>query len=241
MDCEQEMAKHCFGYGKWDAPFWFIGPEQGMSHDPDEMAFRCEAWWNGGKLEGGQLELDDCIDFHRRLEKLRPPKRNKKGKRKDDWHGDKPNTQKTWAKLIHFLIGFGADGVTHHLEYQKSHWGTHAGQTCVAELSGVAAPNLGVKRDRLTFLRCRLTRLSEVLTGKQEFVLLYGKTSACEIAWSHLTRDAVTVGHCSRGEAVMRKGNTLFVQARFHPTGNGQSYEIWRRFGQEVKKLQNAA
>ena len=140
MDCEQEMAKHRFGYGRWDAPFWFIGPEQGMSDDPDEMAFRCKAWWNCGKF----LELDDCIDFHRRLENLRPPKRNKKEKRIDDWHGETPNTQKTWSRLIQFLIGFGAHGVTDHIEYQKHHWGTHAGQTCVAELSGLAAHDFAV-------------------------------------------------------------------------------------------------
>lgn len=25
-----EMAKRSFGYGRWEAPYWFIGPEQGM-------------------------------------------------------------------------------------------------------------------------------------------------------------------------------------------------------------------
>jgi hypothetical protein len=236
MDCEQEMAKHCFGYGRWDAPFWFIGPEQGMSDDPEEMAFRCKAWWNGGRLE-----LDDCIDFHRRLENLRPPKRNKKGKRIDDWHGETPNPQTTWSRLIQFLIGFGAQGVTSHIEYQKHHWGTRAGQTCVAELSGLPAHNFAEKRERSSFLPARLARLSEALNGKQEFVLLYGKAPACKTAWSHLTRGAVTVGHCSRGEEVYRRGDTLLVQARLHPAGNGQSYEIWNRFGKEVKTLQHAA
>jgi hypothetical protein len=237
MDREQEMAKHCFGYGRWDAPFWFIGPEQGMSDDPGEKVFRLEAWWNGGKW----LELDDCIDFHRRLESLRPPKRNKRGKIIDDWHGETPNTQHTWSRLIQFLIGFGAHGVSNHLEYQKHHWGTHAGLTCVAELSGLAAHNSAVKRERSNFLPDRLIRLSEALNGKQEFVLLYGKTPACETAWRHITHGAVNVGHCSRGEAVYRKGRTLFVQAQFHPAGNGQSYEIWNRFGKEVKSLQHAA
>jgi hypothetical protein len=237
MDCEQEMAKHCFGYGRWDAPFWFIGPEQGMSDDPDEMAFRCKAWWNCGKF----LELDDCIDFHRRLENLRPPKLNKKGKRIDDWHGETPNPQKTGSRLVQFLIGFGAQGVTSHIEYQKHHWGTHAGQTCVAELSGLPAHNFAEKRERSSFLSARLARLSEALNGKQEFVLLYGKTPACKTAWSHLTRGAVTVGRCSRGEDVYRRGDTLFVQARLHPAGNEQSYEIWNRFGKEVKALQHAA
>jgi hypothetical protein len=236
MDGEEEMARDCFGYGRWDAPFWFIGPEQGMSDDPGEMAFRYEAWRNGHKAE-----LDDCIRFHRRLENLRPPKLNKYGKRIDDWHGETPNTQRTWSRLIQFLIGFGAQGVTNHLEYQKHHWGTHTGQTCVAELSGLAANNSAVKRDRLGFLDARLTRLSKALNGKQELVLLYGQTLACKIAWDRLRLGAEVVGRCSRGEEVYKRGDTLFVHSPFHPAGNGQSYEIWNRFGKEVKDLQLAA
>jgi len=27
------MAEQLFGYGRWDAPFWFIGPEAGMGQD----------------------------------------------------------------------------------------------------------------------------------------------------------------------------------------------------------------
>jgi hypothetical protein len=27
------MAEHLFGYGRWDAPFWFIGSEAGMGRD----------------------------------------------------------------------------------------------------------------------------------------------------------------------------------------------------------------
>jgi hypothetical protein len=236
MDGEQEMAKDCFGYGRWDAPFWFIGPEQGMSNDPDEMAFRLEAWRKGGKLE-----LDDSICFHRRLDNLRPPKRNKYGKRVADWFGEAPNTQKTWSRLIQFLIGFGAQGVTNHLQYQRDHWGTHAGQACVAELSGLAANNFAVKRDRLEFLSARLARLSEALNGRQEFVLLYGKTPACEAAWKYLKREADALGRCSRGEEVYQKGATLFVHSRLHPAGNGQSYQTWNRFGKQVKALQPSA
>ena len=29
----REPAEHLFGYGGWDAPFWFIGPEAGMGQD----------------------------------------------------------------------------------------------------------------------------------------------------------------------------------------------------------------
>jgi hypothetical protein len=31
MDALEEMARECFGYGRWDAQYWFIGLEEGMS------------------------------------------------------------------------------------------------------------------------------------------------------------------------------------------------------------------
>jgi hypothetical protein len=27
------MVEHFYGYGRWDAPFWFVGPEAGMGKD----------------------------------------------------------------------------------------------------------------------------------------------------------------------------------------------------------------
>jgi len=237
MDCDEEMAKNCFGYGRWTAPFWFIGPEQGMVEGKDgELEFRCKAWQNRGSLD-----LDDCIKFHQELEKLRTPKLNKHGKRIDDWHGETPNTQKTWSRLIQFLMGYGVSGVTNHLDYQKHHWGTENGQTCVAELSGLPAHNSAVKRNRKKFLSPRLSKLNQFLTGQQEFVLLYGKTAACETAWESLTQESVPLGRCSRGEAVHRKDNTLLVQARFHPADRRQSYEMWNRLGKEVRVFQHSA
>jgi hypothetical protein len=28
-----KMAEDFFGYGRWEAPYWFIGPEAGMGKD----------------------------------------------------------------------------------------------------------------------------------------------------------------------------------------------------------------
>jgi len=33
----ENMAEHFFGYGRWDAPFWFIGPEAGMGKDGKDI------------------------------------------------------------------------------------------------------------------------------------------------------------------------------------------------------------
>jgi len=31
VDAEYEMGSGCYGYGRWEAPYWFIGPEEGQS------------------------------------------------------------------------------------------------------------------------------------------------------------------------------------------------------------------
>jgi hypothetical protein len=38
------MAEDFFGYGKWQAPFWFIGPEAGMAKSGDSLELRYESW-----------------------------------------------------------------------------------------------------------------------------------------------------------------------------------------------------
>jgi len=43
-----EMARRSYGYGRWDSPFWFIGPEQGTGeHESDlevSLERRAAAW-----------------------------------------------------------------------------------------------------------------------------------------------------------------------------------------------------
>jgi hypothetical protein len=38
----EEMARECYGYGRWAAPYWFIGPEQGQGHD--DLRKRYHVW-----------------------------------------------------------------------------------------------------------------------------------------------------------------------------------------------------
>ena len=59
MSPMEEMARNCYGYGRWDAPYWFFGLEEGMSGTLEE---RIEAWQHLG--EGG---LSDCRLFHERI------------------------------------------------------------------------------------------------------------------------------------------------------------------------------
>jgi hypothetical protein len=55
---DSHMAEHFYGYGRWDAPFWFIGPEPG----DDSVAQRYES------LKALESEpVADCAAVKRRL------------------------------------------------------------------------------------------------------------------------------------------------------------------------------
>jgi hypothetical protein len=56
---ELEMARGFYGYGRWDAPYWFIGPEPGMGpNQPASNAPLLNAW-----LKSGKCDLCDCYEF----------------------------------------------------------------------------------------------------------------------------------------------------------------------------------
>src|SRR5205823_14350276 len=61
--CITAMARDFFGYGRWDAPFWFIGPEQGQKRqESNDLGARCRIW-----QEMGSPEVLDIYEYHCRL------------------------------------------------------------------------------------------------------------------------------------------------------------------------------
>src|ERR1700676_215023 len=83
-----EMARGSYGYGRWEAPYWFIGPEQGMGdHEREDsesaLEARVAAW-----IKLGRLDLNDCRKFHCEI-----------GEK--NWHCKEPvKLQKTWTPLL---------------------------------------------------------------------------------------------------------------------------------------------
>jgi hypothetical protein len=67
-DCVRDMARQRYGFGRWEAPCWFIGLEEGMAQDEnDDLIPRVNAW---RALGGG--ELNDCAQVHNNICERRP-------------------------------------------------------------------------------------------------------------------------------------------------------------------------
>jgi hypothetical protein len=166
-----KMALGSYGYGNWKAPYWFVGPEQGMTVDED-INRRVEAW-------DGQ-ELSDCRKFHEDIGEMR-------------WHGEPPKLQKTWKQLMLFLMTF--QGTPLNLDnpkdkgrlcaYQRDRWGRFNDETCVIELSGLPAHchKAGERQRRDLFTKSEFKNMrgkrieiirTRMLASEPKLVVMYG-------------------------------------------------------------------
>ena len=120
----------------------------------------------------GSRELDVCQKFHDRIFALI--------KKKNGLHGDDAILQRTWRKLILALMAFssGPPDDPSLLGYQQKKWGCHSGETCLIELSGLAARSVNedlphdlFQKERIEFISAKIDECGPA------FVIMYGKRS----------------------------------------------------------------
>ncbi len=210
---ETQMAERCFGFGSWEAQYWFIGPEQGKGpNEPESNARRVEAW-----IQLGRQELNDCFEFHQLIGENR-------------WHGDKPLLERTWRPLILLLMTFlnrPADNDSLR-RYQKDMWGRTHGETCVIDLSGIAAKSSRVAVDRERFKEKRVKLIIDKMrTHRPKLVVLYGageRQSWARIAGSDL----------SDVDTFVKSDHGLIAFAP-HPISRGRLNEDWIKLGRRLR------
>jgi hypothetical protein len=205
-----EMARRHYGFGRWEAPYWFIGPEQGQAHEEgSDLNPRARAW-----LQLGGGELCDCREYHALIAELR-------------WHREQPRLQPTWRPLMLLLMS--------HLQrptdndslrnYQRDSWGIAGGDTCVIELSGLPAHNLTVERDRRSFREERIARIQRRLSQHNpRLVVMYGQQDWRAIAGQEFPRNGT-----------LRQGATTLVVTP-HPTSHGPTNAFWKALGETLRE-----
>jgi hypothetical protein len=210
----REMGRRCYGYGSWEAPYWFIGPEQGQARDENnDLKPRVDAW---RRLGGG--ELNDCRDFHALIGEKR-------------WHQGRPRLQSTWRPLMLLLMSFlGRPTDNESLRrYQRDEWGTLNGETCVIELSGLAAHSFKIERDRECFREERIRVIRERIHHYMPaLVVMYGVSEKRH--WEAIT------GQAFPSESIVRIGRTIVVFA-LHPTTHGLTNTYWEQLGAILRQF----
>lgn len=209
-----EMARGSYGYGRWEAPYWFIWPEQGQAREEnDDLTARVEAW---RRLGGG--ELVDCRNFHDEIGEKR-------------WHREIPNLQPTWRPLILLLMTYlGRPTDKESLRnYQRTQWATLEGETCLIDLSGLAANSFEVPRDREQFEKERITVIRHRMRDyKPRLVIMYGLGEQSH--WNEIAESSILP------DGIQRLGKTLLAFAR-HPTSHGSNNAYWTDFGERLRLL----
>jgi len=208
----EEMALRCYGYGRWEAPHWFIGPEQGQGSESLEC--RIKAW-----KDLGAKELCDCREFSQRI-------------CDDRWHRQTPERQRTWTPLICLLMGFlerstDKDSLA---AYQRDRWGRLSeSETCVIDLMGLPAKNLKTPRDRKTFLKERIMVIRDrIAVHRPKLVVMYGKGQ--KDSWERIVQRTFPEDN------IIRNDGTIFFHAR-HPTNGGPPCRWWGERGKMLREM----
>lgn len=218
-DPRKLATRKWFGYGRWDAPYWFIGMEPGGSDE--------QAWYETWLRLGGD-ELCDC-----RLHHL--------GTDYTKWHdAQHPSPQPTWIPLIQLLLGFQGKPAsrTAACAYQRDKWGALDGETALLEISAIRAKNLCTPVDRDLHKEQRINILAERLARwRPDFVLFYGKV------YREIYERIAGVPFDANGFA--RQGGTLCALVS-HPTARSNPAEMrsdswWSAKGRDMRLLQAQA
>jgi len=121
----EAYCKQFFGYGRWDAPVWFVGLEEAGAGTQEELQTRLRAW-----DQCGRRELEDAPSFYPACGQ-------------HQWHGQNATLQHTWRRLIRVLLLARGEPVAADtlLDFQKHALGASFGQVCLTELFPLPAPN----------------------------------------------------------------------------------------------------
>jgi hypothetical protein len=228
MDEVELAARGWYGYGRWDAPYWFIGPEPGMKKDEgDNLRARCEAW-----AALGSPELLDCLRHH---EEFGFPKWHTRRIRMTKPNGTetmRPPTQNTWRRLILLLLSYKAErcDIDSVADYQRCAFGSSTGETCAVELSALAANSLATERDRESFREERCAHLrSRLLESAPEFAVMYG--IAAQKWYERIA------GGAFDESGYVWAGKTLCALVE-HPTARpGKPAQWWIEKGAELREI----
>jgi len=120
-----DYAQTFFGYGRWEAPVWFVGIEAGGGKDIQTVHDRLQAW----AASGHNNDLEDAPSFH-------------SASNNTLWHQPDATLQSTWKQLIRMLLlARGLDDTDNALRhYQRTKLGTATGETCLVELLPLPSP-----------------------------------------------------------------------------------------------------
>lgn len=238
----QYAAEHFYGYGRWSAPYYFIGPEPGKGKgEADNLDARCRSWLDLSADEAQGDGLIGCSEHHKAFNYTKFFQLSAAGKR--------PPTQGTWRQLIRLLLHFNQVPVTLDsiAEYQMTEWGARAGETCVAELAALATNSLSTGQEYREIYRAGRAQYlrSRIVINRPSFVVMYGGGNALLPWWHLIATGSKYDDHFEAREIdgfsakFFSADGIAFVVARHpvNPGGKAPPDSYWTGVADEIRKL----
>jgi hypothetical protein len=111
--------------------------------------------------------------------------------------------------------------------YQRDEWGMLRGETCVIELSGLAAHSFKIERDRECFREERIATIRQkILQHQPELVVMYGKSEKPH--WEKITGQPFPSANFLK----MGKSTIVFTT---HPVTHGLGNSYWVDLGRGLR------
>jgi hypothetical protein len=217
VDAKERAAREWFGYGRWSAPYWFVGMEPGG----DDHRELYTAW----EAAGGESLIDAAE--HEDQWNLRVP-----ANLQMHHFTSKPVIQKaTWQPLIQVVLGYTGKHADSHA-YQRDRLGRADGDMALIELCSVAAKNLAVPGDREQFMAERIAFIGQQLASNPvEIAVFYGT--------SYRDKYEQVAGGQFDANGLRWRGATLCALIA-HPSRPTRSYAYWREYGEMLRRRHDA-
>jgi hypothetical protein len=195
MLIEEKVLKHWidnfYGYGSWDAKFWFVAYEEGGGEHPEEVAEKINYFSKTNR--GGADELCDIRDLYSHVGmRLEGSRANLFANRFEYRFGKKAVQDTVWKNLIAFIHGYKNKKLPDPLAYQQNNFATPSGNEALMQFyplpsphnhawyySWLDAPNLSFIKTRAQYQEqvypVRIEKfLLQIQANKPQVVLMYG-------------------------------------------------------------------
>jgi hypothetical protein len=236
----EQFIRDFYGYGNFDAPYWFVGMEEGMRKISSSKKLgkklnkKLNAW-----DERGRMPLQDLPEFSSAL-----------GGKK--FFSEKPRSVRTWSRIIHVLFGI-KDEATHKPSqikaYQREFLArAQDGDSCLMELLPLAAYDTNVwppykKISNIPCLKSRDIYVQQVRPNRIADLKRYIETYHPQVAvmygkgnWNHYAEIAGVEFHGTEMHDVKigKNEKTLFVLTRHMAVRNLTNKECYA-IGQMIR------
>jgi len=221
-----------YGYGNYQAPYWFIGMEEGGGETFEEINMRLQAW-----QQRGRQELEDLAEYHKAIGITK-------------FFIDPAKLQRTWNKLIRILLAAeGRDtSILNVRDYQSNYLGRTGGSSCLTELLPLPSPGTNkwlhyAEHSKHSFLATRikyechvkplriLQLRNMIAKYKPNTVVFYGTTKLND--WNNIADIHLNILKSHEVYYGSAKGTTYLVVK--HPVSYGATNMYFQNIGALIR------